>query len=110
MTVRLERVHLGWVSAAVMAGHVAVPALKAPLAQTTLYDGGITASATTFILHDGFPTVTSGFCMDRSQDDAAAVTALLFGVDILVHRIAPGLLKVVSTAVINYGSSATGCR
>ncbi len=102
MTTHLDRVRLGWIAAAVVAGLVAAPALLAPLSGTTLYDGGITASAGTFILHGRVPYRDFWLLYGPLSGYVAAAATAIFGVDIRVLRLV-GLLIVMATSVVGYG-------
>jgi hypothetical protein len=102
MTSRIDPVRLGWLAAAALAGLVALPALLAPLSQTTLYDGGITASAGTFIAHGRLPYRDFWLLYGPLTGYLAAASTLLLGVDILVLR-GIGLLLVMVTSAIGYG-------
>lgn len=101
MTAQFDRVWLGRASAALISGLVALPALIAPLSQTTLYDGGITASAGTFILHGRLPYRDFWLLYGPLAGYLSAALTGLLGVDIVVLRGA-GLLLVAATAVIGY--------
>ncbi len=102
MMSRLDLVRLGWLAAAALAGLVASPALLAPLSQTTLYDGGITASAGTFIAHGRLPYRDFWLLYGPLTGYLAAVSTLILGVDIVVLR-AIGLFLVMVTSAIGYG-------
>lgn len=78
-----------------------MPALTAPLSQTTLYDGGITASAGTFILQGRLPYRDFWLLYGPLSGYLAAITTVLFGVDVRVLRVA-GLLLVMATSVLGY--------
>ena len=93
---------LGWVATGVVSGLLAAPGLHAGLSQATLYDGGITASAGTFISHGLLPYRDFWLLYGPLAGYLAAACSAIFGNDLVVLR-AAGLLLVVATATIAYG-------
>jgi hypothetical protein len=85
---------------ALAAGVVASPGLVAPLT-TSLYDGGITASAGTFIQHGQLPYLDFWLLYGPLAGYLAAVLGVIFGNHILVLRLA-GLVLVMLTAAVGY--------
>ena len=81
---------------------VALPGLRAALSQTALYDGGITASAGTFIRHGAVPYRDFWLLYGPLTGYVAAIWTAIFGNDLTILRLA-SLVVVVATAVIGYG-------
>jgi hypothetical protein len=94
-------VRSGGLVAAVVAGALAAPGLLAPLSGST-YDGGITASAGTFILHGRLPYRDFWMLYGPLTGYLAAGMTALLGNEIWVLRLA-GLLIVMATTVLGYG-------
>lgn len=91
----------GLVTASVVA-LVALPGLRAALSQTALYDGGITASAGTFIRHGAVPYRDFWLLYGPLTGYVAAIWTAVLGTDLAILRLA-SLLVVVATGVIGYG-------
>jgi hypothetical protein len=86
---------------AVLAGLLAAPGIWAPLSGST-YDGGITASAGTFLLHGLVPYRDFWLLYGPLTGIVAALLGFVFGNTIEVLRIA-GLALVVLTGLIGFG-------
>lgn len=97
VSVELNGTHRTLIVAAV-AGVIAAPGLVAPL---SFYDGGITASAATFILHGQLPYRDFWLLYGPLTGYLAAVLSAIFGNHILVLRLA-GLVLVMLTAALGY--------
>lgn len=102
MTVRPGRAFVGWVATAIVVALVAATGLRAALSQTALYDGGITASAGTFILHGALPYRDFWLLYGPLTGYVAALWTAVFGNDLTALRVA-SLLVVVATALVGYG-------
>ena len=103
MTVRTgPSAAVGWLATAIVVALVAAAGLRAALSQTSLYDGGITASAGTFILHGALPYRDYWLLYGPLTGYVAALLTAVFGTDLTVLRLA-GLLVVVATALVGYG-------
>ncbi len=86
---------------ALVTGAVAAPGLVAPLEVGSLYDGGITSSAGTFILHGQLPYRDFWLLYGPLTGYVAAALSALFGNEILVLRIA-GLLVAMTAGALGY--------
>lgn len=102
MTGDFVRTRLGWIAVAIVVVLVAGPGLRAALSQTALYDGGITASAGTFILHGAVPYRDFWLLYGPLAGYVAAVWTAIFGNELVVLRVV-SLLLVVATALVGYG-------
>lgn len=85
--------------ASVFAVLLALPMLAAPL---SIFDGGIAASAGTFILHGRVPYRDFWFLYGPLSAYLAAALTAVFGTDLTVLRIA-GIVLVGLTAGLGYG-------
>jgi hypothetical protein len=89
----------GWsVLAALLAALLAAPMLQAPL---PVFDGGIAASAGTFILHGRIPYRDFWLLYGPLTAYLAAGLTALFGTDLTVLRVA-GIVLVACTALLGY--------
>jgi hypothetical protein len=86
---------------ALATGLVAAPGLVAPYQAGSAYDGGITASAGTFILHGQLPYRDFWLLYGPLTGYVAAALSALFGNEILVLRIA-GLLVAMTAGALGY--------
>lgn len=84
--------------AAIVAALLAAPMLQAPL---SVFDGGIAASAGTFILHGRVPYRDFWLLYTPLAAYVAAAITAVFGTSVTVLRVA-GILLVASTAVLGY--------
>jgi hypothetical protein len=88
----------GTIIVAAAAGIIAAPGLAAPL---SVYDGGITASAATFIRHGQLPYRDFWLLYGPLAGYLGAALSTIFGSSVLVMRLA-GLVLVMLTAAIGY--------
>jgi hypothetical protein len=88
----------GTLIVAAAAGVIAAPGLAAPL---SIYDGGITASAGTFIRHGQVPYRDFWLLYGPLAGYLAALLSAIFGSHVLVMRLA-GLVLVMLTAAVGY--------
>jgi hypothetical protein len=90
---------IGWsVLAGLIAVALAAPMLRAPL---SIFDGGIAASAGTFILHGRIPYRDFWLLYGPLTAYLAAALTAIFGTDLIVLRTA-GLVMVGLTALLGY--------
>ena len=92
--------------AGLVAAAFAAPMLAAPL---SIFDGGIAASAGTFILHGGMPYRDFWLLYGPLTAYLAAALTALFGTDLIVLRTA-GLILVGVTALLGHSLIAIALR
>lgn len=86
---------------AIVAGLASLPGLVAPMEVGSLYDGGITSSAGTFILHGQIPYRDFWLLYGPLAGYVAAAVQAVFGHDLVVMRLA-GLLVTMLCAAVGY--------